>query len=94
MSIDISRTLFVGDLSVFCTETELRQLFQPFGYIDDIRLKKTTANATRLGYGFIQFGTKECAERAMNSLNGIMFNGRIMRYVILCFLHFAHSQLS
>jgi RNA recognition motif-containing protein len=79
MNIDITRTLFVGDLSVFCTEPQLRQLFQQYGIIDDIRLKKTTANETRLGYGFIQFIDRENAQNAMQNLNGMMFHGRVMR---------------
>jgi RNA recognition motif-containing protein len=76
---EVSKTLFLGDLSVYCTEKDIRQLFRPFGVIESIRLKKGSANSTRLGYGFIQFSLREAAEQALNHLNGIMFLGRVMR---------------
>jgi nuclear cap-binding protein subunit 2 len=76
---EVSKTLFLGDLSVYCTEKDIRQLFRPFGMIESIRLKKGSANSTRLGYGFIQYSTKESAEQALNHLSGIMFLGRVMR---------------
>ncbi len=77
---DESCTLFLGDLSVYCTEKDIRKLFRPFGLIEAIRVKRGSSNKTNLSYGFIKFSTKESAEQALNQLNGVMFLGRALRY--------------
>jgi RNA-binding protein 39 len=72
-------TLFLGDLSVFCTEKDIRKLFRPFGPIEAIRVKRGSSNKTNLSYGFIKFSLPESAEQAMKQLNGVMFLGRALR---------------
>lgn len=72
------RTLFLGDLSVHCNEIDLQQIFEPFGIIEQIRLKHASVNKT-LSYGFITFVYRECAENALKQMNGSMFLGRALR---------------
>lgn len=72
-------TLFLGDLSVYCSEKDIRKLFRPFGVIEAIRVKRGTSNKTNLSYGFIKFSTRESADQAMKQLNGVMFLGRAIR---------------
>lgn len=72
------RTLFLGDLSVHCSEIDIRQAFQPFGIIEQIRLKHASVNKT-VSYGFITFVYREDAVSAMENLNGTMFLGRMLR---------------
>jgi RNA recognition motif-containing protein len=72
-------TLFLGDLSVFCTEKDIRKLFRPFGTIEAIRVKRGTSNKTNLSYGFIRFTYPDSAEQALKHLNGIMFLGRALK---------------
>ncbi len=76
---DEASTLFLGDLSVFCTEKDIRKLFRPFGPIEAIRVKRGTSNKTNLSYGFIKFALPESAEQARQQLNGVMFLGRGLR---------------
>ena len=76
---DESTTLFLGDLSVFCTEKDIRKLFRPFGTIEAIRVKRGSSSKTNLSYGFIKFSTRESAEMALDQLNGILFLGRALR---------------
>lgn len=72
-------TLFLGDLSVYCTEKDIRKLFRPFGPIESIRVKRGSSNKTNLSYGFIKFTFPESAEQAIKHLNGIMFLGRSLK---------------
>jgi heterogeneous nuclear ribonucleoprotein R len=72
------RTLFLGDLSVYCTEEDLGNFFRPFGTIEKIRMKHATNNKN-LSYGFITFSTREAAERVIQQMNGKVFLGRTLR---------------
>eukprot|EP01039_Chlorochromonas_danica_P000455 gene455-492_t len=74
-----SATLFLGDLSVFCTEKDIRKLFRSFGSIDAIRVKRGSSSKTNLSYGFIRFADRQSAENAFHQLNGVMFLGRALR---------------
>lgn len=77
--MDESTTLFLGDLSVFCTEKDIRKLFRSFGAIEAIRVKRGNSNKTNLSYGFIKFIDREAATSAFQQLNGVMFLGRALR---------------
>lgn len=94
-----ANTLFLGDLSIHCTERDVRKLFRSFGAIETIRIKRNSNARTNLCYGFVKFSSKEGAEAAMTQLNGSMFLGRCIRYsievfVILLLVSFHISQHS
>lgn len=76
---DYSTTLFLGDLSVHCTERDIRKLFRPFGTIEAIRIKRGSNTKTNLSYGFIKFSNRQSAELAITQINGLMFLGRCIR---------------
>lgn len=72
-------TVFVGDLSVFCTEQDLQNLFEPFGLTKDIRIIRENKSNQPLSYGFVEYLERESALNAMNTLNGELFKGRCLR---------------
>jgi RNA recognition motif-containing protein len=74
------RTLFLGDLSVYCTEEEIGSFFRSFGIIEKIRIKHATNNKN-LSYGFVTFSNRETAERVLQQANGQIFLGRTLRYL-------------
>mmetsp|Transcript_17181 Transcript_17181/g.18641 ORF Transcript_17181/g.18641 Transcript_17181/m.18641 type:complete len:403 (-) Transcript_17181:513-1721(-) len=76
-----STTLFVGDLSVLCDEKAVFELFCEFGEIERVQLKKSDRDPQRahLGFGFVKFASRVCAERALEELNGHFFLGRALR---------------
>jgi len=80
---DQSTTLFLGDLSVFCTEKDIRKLFRLYGQIEAIRVKRGSSNKANLSYGFIKFSSRDSAEWALSELTGVMFLGRALRLVYL-----------
>ena len=79
MALHGKTTLFVGDLSIFCSEAEIAQMFRPFGEIIEIKIMKSEETSQHLSYGFIKFGTIASAQSAMDSLNGVILCGRPMR---------------
>jgi hypothetical protein len=72
-------SLFLGDLSCFCTDDDIFSLFYPYGEIASIRLKRSKTTNKCLGYGFVTFIYAYSALAAME-LNGSMFLGRKLRY--------------
>lgn len=75
---DASRTLFIGDLSYFCSEEDLCTLFAPYGRILTVRVRRGVTGES-LMHGFIALDTAEAAQRAIVDLDGVEFMGRNMR---------------
>lgn len=81
-------TLFVGDLPSDCSENELRMLFEPFGAITSIRMKRGTSgrdysnrsdDSKAFYYAFIKFDQRKSAEIAFQSMQGFFYRGRNLR---------------
>ncbi len=67
--------VFVGDLSFFCTEADLRERFEIFGPIQNVMIKRDTQGKS-LMYGFIRFRSVPSAKRAITEMRGQKFMGR------------------
>jgi RNA recognition motif-containing protein len=74
-----STTLFVGDLSIYCTEMDLQKVFVPFGAIEAVRIKKGSHDKLNLSYGFVKYYKREDAEAAMAAKEGSILLGRAMK---------------
>lgn len=75
---DAFRTLFLGDLSYFCTEEDLCAIFAPFGNISTVRVRRGVTGES-LMHGFIALDSHEAAKQAIAELDGKIFMGRSMR---------------
>jgi RNA recognition motif-containing protein len=73
-----SHELFVGDLSFFCSEKHLHELFQPYSPVD-IRIKRSDTRGRSLMFGFVKMESQEMASRASADLNGKVFMGRVIK---------------
>lgn len=73
-----SRTLFLGDLSFFCSEDDLCALFQRYGPITAVRVRRGVTGESLL-HGFIAFQSSEATYLAVRDLDGKEFMGRNMR---------------
>ncbi len=74
-----SYTIFVGDLSVYCTKDDLIQVFSTFGPIKDIRIKQDEETGKYLSYGFVEFEHVSSAVNVLRTMNGYVLCGRPMR---------------
>lgn len=77
--MDFSTTLFLGDLSVYCTQQDLYNIFEPFGPIESIQLKRKSTPDARPTYGFVTYRFRESAESALRVMNGQVVSGRAIR---------------
>lgn len=73
-----ARTIFVGDLSYFCTEEDLFRLFASAGNILHVSIARR--GETSLMYGFVELDSMERAERISEEFNGQIYMGRNLRY--------------
>ena len=72
-------TLFLGDLSVFCSEKDIAQAFSGFGNILDLKIKRNNETNASLCYGFITFDYPSEADNALKIMNGENLCGRPLR---------------
>ncbi len=71
--------LFVGDLSYFCQEQHLVELFTPYGVVVEARIKRSDKGGRTLMYGFVRMETLKSALEAAKGLNGYTLMGREIR---------------
>ncbi|XP_053310258.1 RNA-binding protein 15 [Spea bombifrons] len=64
-----NRTLFLGNLDITITESELRRAFERFGTITEIDIKRATRGQTST-YGFVKFENLDMAHRAKVAMSG------------------------
>ncbi|KAK2444885.1 hypothetical protein P8452_22679 [Trifolium repens] len=65
----VDRKLYVGNLHFNMTESQLREIFEPFGTVEVVQLPLDLETGHCKGFGFIQFAHLEHA-KAAQSLNG------------------------
>lgn len=73
-----SKGVFVGDLSSFCAEKDLYDLFAPFGRISAIEIKRGRHGDSLL-HGFVEYESDQAAAAAIEAMNGYKYRGRRMR---------------
>lgn len=69
--------LYIGQLVAEITNDELRQLFAAQGFVvTSARVICDREGGRSRGFGFVEFGSPEEAQRAIEDLNGIDIRGR------------------
>ena len=72
-------TVFIGDLSRFCSDEDISSLFLHFGKVLETKIMRNPATGISLGYGFLIMGSTESALLAMQYLQGVQLRGRPLR---------------
>ena len=70
--------IYVGNLPFNATENELKEAFEQFGQVTEVRLITDKFSGKSKGFGFIEMPSKEAAEKAIEEMNGKDFNGRAL----------------
>ena len=73
------RELYVGNLSYFCEEHHLWDLFGRIGNVDRCHIIRNYDRTRSLSYGFVCMTTVEEALFAIKVLNDQMFMGRALK---------------
>lgn len=70
--------IFVGNLAFTTTEQDLRQLFEPYGTVDTVRIMTDRETGRSRGFGFVEMPDRHAAQTAMEALNGTSLAGRAL----------------
>ena len=68
--------LYVGNLSYSVGEANLEGLFSQHGSVTSVKIITDKFSGRSKGFGFVEMGSDEEAERATAALNGTEFEGR------------------
>ena len=72
------KKLFVGNLPFGATEDALRDLFAPFGEVQQIRIMTDRDTGKSRGFAFVEMAQDEDAVKAIDALSGKDFGGRAL----------------
>ncbi|XP_016539542.1 polyadenylate-binding protein 8 isoform X2 [Capsicum annuum] len=72
-------SLYVGDLDVNVTDSQLYDLFNQLGQVVSVRVCRDLTSQRSLGYGYVNYGNPQDAARALEVLNFTPLNGKPIR---------------
>jgi RNA recognition motif-containing protein len=72
----MGKRLYVGNLSYNTTEISLRDAFGQVGTVADAKIVMDRDTGRPRGFGFVEMGTDEEAQNAIQQLNGRELDGR------------------
>jgi cold-inducible RNA-binding protein len=73
------KSLFVGNMSFQTTESELRELFAPFGQVTRVHMAMDRETGRARGFAFIEMPNDAEAAQAMTALDGKEVGGRNLK---------------
>ena len=72
----MNKKLYVGGLAYSITDAQLQQHFAAHGKVESAKVIIDKDSGRSRGYGFVEMGTQEEAEKAIAALNGTQMEGR------------------
>ncbi len=74
----MSTRLYVGNLGFNTAEEQVRHAFNEFGRVASVSIITDRATGQSRGFGFVEYDSADEAERAIESMNGAMLDGRAL----------------
>ncbi len=71
--------IFVGNLSFFCEESHVYELFNAYGNVEEVRIVRNDSNTRSLMFGFATMSSPAEAREMCKLLNGHLFMGRNLK---------------
>jgi len=71
--------LYVGSLHFNLTESDIKQVFEPFGELEFVDLHRDPMTGRSKGYAFVQYKRTEDAKMALEQMEGFELAGRTLR---------------
>ena len=72
----MGRKLYVGNLPYETGEAELQELFGRAGAVEKVTVMREAATGRARGFGFVEMGSDEDAQKAIKELNEFQLGGR------------------
>lgn len=70
--------IYVGNLAFSATDHDLRQLFEPYGVVDESRVIMDRDTGRSKGFGFVEMPDGTAARTAIAKLQGYTMEGRTL----------------
>ena len=70
--------IFVGNLAFTATDHDLRQLFEPYGAVDQVHIITDRDTGRARGFGFVEMPDSRAAQSAIQGLQGTELGGRTL----------------
>ena len=74
----MGKKLYVGNLAYTVNDGELTQMFSEHGTVTSAQVIMDRDTGRSKGFGFVEMGTDEEAQAAINALNGVERGGRTL----------------
>jgi len=72
------KNLYVGNLTFSTTESDLREMFAPYGAVERVSLVTDRETGRSRGFGFVEMSSDAEAAAAISALNGKETGGRAL----------------
>jgi RNA recognition motif-containing protein len=74
----MGKKLYVGNLSYEVSGSDLEQMFSQHGTVESAQVIEDRATGRSKGFGFVEMGSADEAQAAINALNGQDHGGRAL----------------
>src|SRR5450631_2001493 len=74
----MGKKLYVGNLSYEVNDSELQQMFEPFGTVASAQVIMDRDTGRSKGFGFVEMGSDQEAQAAIAALSGKEVDGRAL----------------
>lgn len=74
----MNKSIFVGNIPYGAMESEIRELFEPYGEVEEVHFVMDWQKGRFRGFGFVVMAG-EAADKAIESLHGHPFQGRYLK---------------
>ena len=75
----MAKNIYVGNLPFSTTDSELTEMFAPYGAVKDARVIKDRITERSRGFGFVEMESDEEADKAIAEMNGKDLDGRPLK---------------
>jgi cold-inducible RNA-binding protein len=75
---NMAKKLYIGGLAYSVTDEQLRTLLTPYGTVESATVVMDRDTDRSRGFGFVEMGTQEQADKAIGALNGTQHEGRTL----------------
>lgn len=74
----MGKKLYVGNLPYSVSDSDLSQMFEAHGDVQSAQVIMERETGRSKGFGFVEMGSDQEAQAAINALNGQEINGRAL----------------
>src|SRR5262249_21343282 len=74
----MGKKLYVGNLAYAVTDSDLQQMFEPYGTVQSAQVIMDRDTGRSKGFGFVEMGSDQEAQAAITAMSGKQVDGRAL----------------